>query len=106
MEMVMKARIYLPPKTAMQSGRALTHKWVLEYVPQLPQHADPLTGWVGGGDMGRQVKLKFPTKDAAVAYAEANGIDFEVEVVTPGPALKPKAYADNFKFGRRENWSH
>ena len=102
----MKARIFLPPKTAMQSGRALTHKWVLEYMPAAPQRADPLTGWIGGGDIARQVRLNFPTRDEAVAYAEANGIPYEVEVVSPGPALKPKAYADNFKFGRRENWSH
>lgn len=102
----MKARIYLPPKTAMQSGRALTRQWVLEYVPELPQRADPLTGWIGGGDMGRQVRLKFPSRDAAVAYAEASAIAYEVEVVHPGPALKPKQYADNFKFGRREAWSH
>jgi hypothetical protein len=102
----MKARIYLPPKTAMQSGRALTRQWVLEYMPALPQRPDPLTGWIGGAETARQVRLAFPTKDAAVAYAEANGIAYEVEAVTPGPALKPKAYADNFKFGRRENWSH
>jgi len=102
----MKARIYLPPKTAMQSGRALTRQWILEYAPALPQRADPLTGWIGGAEMARQVRLKFPTKDAAVAYAEANGIAFEVEPVAPGPALKPKAYADNFKCGRRESWSH
>jgi hypothetical protein len=102
----MKARIYLPPKTAMQSGRALTRQWVLEYAPIQPQRADPLTGWIGGAETARQLRLKFPTRDAAVAYAEREGIAYEVEPVAPGPGLKPKAYADNFKFGRRENWSH
>lgn len=102
----MKARIFLPPRTATQSGRALTRQWVLEYMPVAPQRADPLTGWIGGEDTLRQVRLTFPSRDAAVAYAEKNGIAFEVEPVAPGPGLKPKAYADNFKFGRRENWSH
>ncbi|MCC7284089.1 MAG: ETC complex I subunit [Acetobacteraceae bacterium] len=102
----MKARIFLPPKTAMQAGRALTRAWVLEFMPVLAQRADPLTGWIGGGDLARQVRLNFPTRDAAVAYAEANAIPYEVELVTPGPELKPKAYADNFKFNRREAWSH
>lgn len=102
----MKARIFLPPRTAMQSGRALTRDWVLEYAPAAPQAADPLTGWIGGAPTVNQVRLKFPTKDAAVAYAEAQGIAYEVEPVAAGPGLKPKAYADNFKFGRRENWSH
>jgi hypothetical protein len=102
----MAARIYLPPKSAMQSGRAKTREWVLEYEARQPKAADPLMGWIGGADTQSTVRLKFPTRDAAVAYAEANGIAYVVEPVTPGPSLKPKAYADNFKFGRRENWSH
>ena len=102
----MTARIYLPPRSAMQSGRAKTHEWVLEHLAQQPKAADPLMGWIGGAETQSTVRLKFPTRDAAVAYAQANGIEFVVEPVTPGPGLKPKAYADNFKFGRRENWSH
>jgi hypothetical protein len=102
----MKARIFLEPKSAMQSGRARTRQWVLEYAPAARQSADALMGWIGGGDMARQVRLGFPTREAAIDYATANGIAHEVEPVAPGPALKPKAYADNFRFGRRENWSH
>ena len=30
----MTARIYKPAKTAMQSGQAKTHDWVLDYEPE------------------------------------------------------------------------
>ena len=67
---------------------------------------DPLTGWVGSGDMLGQVRLNFESREQAVAYAAANGIAYEVEATPPSAAIKPKVYADNFRFGRLENWSH
>ena len=100
------ARIFQPPKSAMQSGRAGTHEWLLEYAPSEAKVLDALTGWVGSGDMQRQVHLRFDTRDQAIAYAEAQGIAYEVEVPAAPVAMKPKAYADNFRFGRTENWSH
>jgi len=101
----MRARIYQPPKTAMQSGRAATHEWVLEFEPASPKRPDPLMGWIGGADTQTQVKLGFATLDEAVAYAERNGIAYELELPHER-RVKPKAYADNFKYGRIENWTH
>ncbi|TQF76428.1 ETC complex I subunit [Elioraea sp. Yellowstone] len=102
----MRARIYKPPKTAMQSGWAKTKEWVLEYEPAEKRVADPLMGWIGSGDtLSSQVRLRFPTREAAVAYAEKRGIAYEVEE-TAGRVIRPKAYADNFAFGRAENWTH
>jgi hypothetical protein len=102
-----KARIYRTPKSAMQSGRARTHDWVLQYEPAEPKRIDPLTGWFGSGDTRAQVRLAFPTAEAAVAYAEAKGIPYEVENPPPARAeIKPKSYADNFRFGRSDNWTH
>jgi hypothetical protein len=90
----------------MQSGRALTRAWVLVFAPAEARKADPLMGWIGSGDMvANQVRLRFPTLEAAEAYAKAHGIDYEVEP-PHAPALKPKAYADNFRYGRGENWTH
>lgn len=100
------ARIHRPPKSAMQSGRANADAWVLEFAPAEAKRRDPLMGWSGSGDTEGQVRLRFATREAAVAYATAQGIAFEVEEPAPAPAIKPKAYADNFKFGRTENWSH
>ena len=101
----MRARIFQPPKTAMQSGWAKTHAWVLEFVNAQARTADPLMGWTGGGDTQTQVKLIFETQDEAIAYAQRNGIEFDLELPQTR-RVKPKAYADNFKYGRVENWTH
>ncbi|MDQ2801864.1 MAG: ETC complex I subunit [Pseudomonadota bacterium] len=101
----MRARIYQPPKTAMQSGRAGTDVWVLEFEPASSLRPDPLMGWIGSADTQTQVRLHFPTREEAVAYAEKQSIAYEVEL-TQERRLRPKAYADNFRFGRLELWTH
>jgi hypothetical protein len=53
----MKARIYKPAKTAMQSGTAKTKEWVLDYEPQEPREVEPLMGWTSSADMRQQVRL-------------------------------------------------
>ena len=101
----MRARIFQQPKNAMQSGAANATEWVLAYEPAVRERPDPLMGWAGGGSTQNQVQLFFPTKDEAVAYAERNGIAYDLEL--PSPRVhRPKVYADNFKYGRVENWTH
>lgn len=92
----MKARIFQKPKNAMQSGRAGTDRWMLEFAPAEARKPDPLMGWAGSGDTRRQIRLTFATRDEAVAYAERYGIDAEV-IPTPERKLKIQAYADNFR---------
>ncbi len=101
----MQARIYQQPRNAMQSGWAGTRTWVLRYEPAARQVPDPLMGWIGGGATQSQVILHFDTSEAAVAYAQAHGIAFELELPQQR-VVKPKAYADNFRYGRAENWTH
>jgi len=100
-----RARIYQPPKNAMQSGWARTKRWVLEWEPAAPRRADPLMGWIGSDDTQAQVRLFFDTCEAAEAYAKANHIAYVVEQPRPR-RIVPKAYADNFRVGRSENWTH
>ncbi|MFA5962377.1 MAG: ETC complex I subunit [Sphingomonas sp.] len=90
------ARIYQRPKNAMQSGRARTDRWVLEFEPAEAKQPDPLTGWAGSGDTREQVKLSFPNVAAAQAYAEREGLAFTV-IPAPTRTLKLQTYADNFK---------
>ncbi|WP_031308545.1 ETC complex I subunit [Sphingobium sp. C100] len=92
----MTARIYQIQKNAMQSGKALTHKWVLEFAQAEAKTPDPLTGWAGSGDTLQQVKLNFPSPEAAIAYADKNGIAYTL-IPTPPKTLKIQAYADNFR---------
>ncbi len=92
----MSAHIYQIPKNAMQSGKARTRLWVLEYDPAEAKKPDPLTGWAGSGDMKQQLRLNFPSLEAAKAYAEREGVAYHVS--TPAQkSLKIQAYADNFR---------
>ena len=103
--MTQRARIFMPPRSAMQSGRGKTHGWVLEFEPGEKLRLDPLMGWAGSGDTNGQVRLHFETLEQAIAYAAAQGIPCDVEQPTPRQ-FRPKSYADNFCFGRTENWTH
>ena len=89
----------------MQSGLAKTHRWVLEYEPEGAKIRDPLMGWTGSDDMRSQIRLSFESREAAVAYAEAHNIPYDLEI--PVARVKhPKSYADNFRADRKENWTH
>jgi hypothetical protein len=103
--MTQRVRIYQPPKSAMQSGFAGTGRWVMDYVNASPRQPDPLMGWIGGADTQSQVRLRFDTQEEAIAFAERNGLSYEIELPRER-RVKPKAYADNFRFGRWENWTH
>ena len=92
----MAARIFQRSKNAMQSGRARSGDWVLEFESARRKRPDPLTGWAGGAETQEQVILTFPTLEAALAYAAREGID--AHVVPPAePKLRLQAYADNFR---------
>jgi hypothetical protein len=93
------ARIFRPAKTAMQSGRAGTRRWVLEYEPASPREPDPLMGWASARDTLNQVRLKFATLEEAKEFAEKKGLDYTV-VESQEPTFKPKSYADNFRYDR------
>jgi hypothetical protein len=101
----MTARIYKPAKTAMQSGTAKTHEWVLDYEPEQPREIEPLMGWTSSGDMRQQVRLSFATAEEAVAYCERHGIAYQLSAAKP-TARRVVSYADNFAFKRRDPWTH
>jgi hypothetical protein len=99
------ARIYRPAKTAMQSGKAKTKDWVLEFEPESAKLPDPLMGWAQSKDMDGQVRLSFETREEAIAYAQTHQIPFRV--MDPKPVKRViKAYADNFASTRKEPWTH
>ncbi len=94
-----RVRIYQPAKTAMQSGIAKTKTWVLEYEPASAREPDPLMGWASAGDTLNEVRIKFHTREAAVAFARKRGLDYTV--IAPKPrTIRPKSYADNFRYDR------
>uniref|UniRef100_UPI004048797D ETC complex I subunit n=1 Tax=Yoonia sp. TaxID=2212373 RepID=UPI004048797D len=103
----MRARIYKPAKTAMSSGTAKTHVWVLEHVVESARSVDPLMGWTSSADTQAQVKLTFQTKEAALEYAASKGIDVTVqEPKERKPVIRPGGYGENFATNRRGAWTH
>ena len=101
----MIARIFRQAKSAMQSGKAKTHVWELEFAPASARTSDPLMGWTTSTDTKGQVKLSFNTLEEAVDYARRYGIAFEV-LADRTPKKIVKAYADNFAFNRKIPWTH
>jgi hypothetical protein len=101
----MSAKIYRPAKTAMQSGKAKTHLWVLEYDQEQARVIDPVMGYTGSGDMNQQVRLSFETREAAEDYAKRNGIAYRV-IEPKESTRKQVAYSDNFRFARKQPWTH
>jgi hypothetical protein len=99
------ARIYKPAKSAMQSGQAATRDWVLEFEREQRRTIEPLMGWTSSGDTKQQVRMSFATKEEAVAFATRHGIAFRIEEPHK-TELRPKSYAENFKFGRLDRWTH
>jgi hypothetical protein len=92
--MIQKAKIYQPSKTAMQSGKARTKFWVLEF-EKSNSGKDFVMGWTSSSNTNEQVKLKFETQEQAIKYAEQNNIQF-VLIEPKKNKLIIKAYADNF----------
>jgi NADH dehydrogenase len=103
----MPARIYKPARNAMQSGTAKTKHWVLEFAPETGREVDPLMGWTSSGDTQAQVRLRFPTREAALDYARDHGIDAVVQEPKPRkPNIRPGGYGENFATSRRQVWTH
>ena len=90
----MKAKIYKPSKTAMQSGTKKFDKWVIEFITEKPG-INPLMGWESSTDTYSELLLEFKSKELAIEYAKKNKIDYEL-IEPKSRKLNKKSYADNF----------
>ena len=103
----MRARIYKPARNAMQSGSAKSKRWVLEFAPASRREVDPLMSWTSSNDTQSQVKLRFDSKEAALEYAQENGIEAVVsEPKTRKANIRAGGYGENFATHRRTVWTH
>lgn len=92
----MKATIYKPAKTAMQSGKAGGDFWLLEFEKSEGFKIDPIMHWVASSNMQKQVILKFPSQAKAIEYARKHNIEFNL--ITPkAKKIILRSYASNFK---------
>ncbi|BDA85024.1 ETC complex I subunit [Aureimonas sp. SA4125] len=101
----MVARIYRPARTAMQSGKAQTREWLLSYEPESAKRVEPLMGYTSSSDMNSQIRLSFETRELAVDYAERNQIPYRVEE-PQDPTRRKMSYSENFRYDRRQPWTH
>lgn len=92
----MKARIFKPSKTAMQSGRGKAKSWMFEYEcgERVPES---LMGWTSSNDTLNQVLIPFKSLDDAKAFADSKGIAYTVSMVHERK-IKPRNYADGFRY--------
>lgn len=81
------ARIIPPSRSVMTSARGKTRPWRLIFERRTPPFIEPLMGYTGGGDTLTQVQLDFPTREAAIAFAERQKLDF---VVQNSPPERPR----------------
>jgi len=89
-----KAKIYIPAKTPMQSGRGKLKKWVLEFITK-DTKVNPFMGWESSTDTLSEVILKFSTKEKAIEYAKINDISYTL-IDPKKKKFVIKSYADNF----------
>ena len=89
-----KVKIFKPSKTAMQSGKRTSKKWLLEF-DTLHTQINPLMGWESSVDTMSEVKLEFSSKDEAINYAKRNNLDYYVIEPEKSKIVK-KSYSDNF----------
>lgn len=96
---MVQARIYRPAKTAMQSGKAKSRQWVLEFCSRDATFIDPIMGWYGSNDTLHQLRLTFRSLDSAMTYAKEKNLTVQIEA-PHSPVINPKNYADNFRYDR------
>ena len=89
-----KAKIYIPTKTAMQSGKGKIKNWILKFETK-DNKTNPLMGWETGEDTMKEVILEFSTKEKAIDYAKKNNIIYDVVDLKKNDFII-KSYADNF----------
>ncbi|HVY89539.1 MAG TPA: ETC complex I subunit [Hyphomonadaceae bacterium] len=101
----MVARIYRPAPNAMQSGKANSKEWLLDFESETPRTVDPLMGWISNADTNPQLRMYFDTREEAIEFAKRQGIAFQV--TEPREAKRViKTYAENFSAVRRKPWTH
>ena len=90
----------------MQSGKAKTGNWILEFEPEKPRKIDPLMGYTTSGDMKSQIRLVFETQrrgrsPTPKSTASASACE------TPKEAKRRQiSYAENFRYDRKIPWTH
>jgi hypothetical protein len=71
-------RIYRPAASPMQWRGIRPTRWRLAFAPVSPPAVEPLMRWTSSEDPFAQTRLTFPTRTAAIDYAERYGLDYQI----------------------------
>ncbi|NQZ14178.1 MAG: ETC complex I subunit [Alphaproteobacteria bacterium] len=93
----MYVHIYKPSKNAMQSAPCASDIWVLEPTTTSGKKPDEKTGWTSSENTLSQIDMQFPSKEAAIAFAEEKGWKYTVAKERKA-RVKPRNYGDNFRY--------
>lgn len=88
-------RVYTRNARPMQAGPAHAGEWVVAFEPYLKPGVDPLMGWISSADPQTQVRLIFPTQEAALAYCRRERLAFDI-IPPETRHRRLRSYADNF----------
>lgn len=102
-----RVRIYKPAKVATQQGRgSLTQMWKMQFekIEGDDRWTNPLMGWTSTGDPLSNMGMPFPTKEAAMKYAERYG--FEYNVIEPEEEKQQVRKIAPFKRAMVHHWRH
>lgn len=93
-----RAWLYRRARSPESCAPQLKRPWVIDFDPQSPQAPELLMGWISVADPHRQLELRFPSREAALAYARRTGLDIEIVAEQPAslprPPRTPAALAD------------
>ncbi|KAL3102133.1 hypothetical protein niasHS_003542 [Heterodera schachtii] len=95
------ARIYMPARTAMQSGWDNTGVWKIE-LDERERWENATIGWASNADPLSNISmaLSFASREDAINFCEKNRWSYIVEE-PPSREIKPKAYGSNFSWNKR-----
>lgn len=92
----MKFLIQPQSKSAMQSGKKNTKKWLMTLIEENNSRAiTPTMGWVGSNNTNTQLQFHFSNKEQAIAFANSKGFEYVV-IDQKKSSITPKSYASNF----------
>ena len=69
----MYVRIYRQGRHVTQSGRAHSDEWIIEPDVNIGCKPEPLMGWTGADSTIGQIRLEFPSHEAAINFAKSKG---------------------------------
>lgn len=92
----MKFLIYRQTKSAMQSGKLNSKKWLMVPIEESNSRSiNPLMHWVSSNNTQNQLRFEFTNKEDAINFAHKNNFLFEINEPQES-TIKPKSYAENF----------